>query len=132
MANFKESFDITMRAEGGYCNYSSDAGKETYRGISIVHNPDWKGWVIVHEAISYFGIKNTLDVSKVTRDLIDTRLAKNTKLDIMVKDLYKEKYWNPLNLDNENDQKFANHIFDISVNQGPSIAKKAQMEAENA
>ena len=39
MANFKESFDKVILAEGGYVNDPDDAGGETYLGISRVNHP---------------------------------------------------------------------------------------------
>jgi lysozyme family protein len=132
MADFKKSWALTSINEGGYCNYSQDSGKETYRGISIIHNPSWKGWDIVHRSVKALGINNTLDAGKVIWLSITKTLAANISLDMLVQDLYKENYWNPLHLDDETDQSFADKLFDISVNQGVGIAKKAQQEAANA
>ena len=49
MANFNESFNITLGYEGGYSNDPDDAGGETYKGISRRYHPGWKGWALIDE-----------------------------------------------------------------------------------
>ena len=47
MANFEDEFNRIIFVEGGYVNDPSDAGGETYLGISRKANPYWKGWEMV-------------------------------------------------------------------------------------
>lgn len=44
---FESAFSYTMFHEGLYSNDSDDYGKETYLGISRVHNRNWPGWLII-------------------------------------------------------------------------------------
>ena len=43
MANFEEAYKRTCKFEGGWVNKDGDSGKETYKGISRVANPNWSG-----------------------------------------------------------------------------------------
>lgn len=131
MADFKKAWPKTSRNEAGYANNSKDSGKETYRGISIVNNPDCPIWPIVHKTIFNLGINNTLDAGKTIWTRIDTELAKIPGLDEMVSNFYKLNYWDKLNLDNEPDQLIAETVFDTAVNLGCSVAKQFIKQAEN-
>ena len=132
MADFKKAWAITSRIEAGYTNNSKDAGKETYRGISIVNNPDWLGWEVVHSTIAKLGISSTLDAAKDVYAEIDKALADNPYIDGMVQTLYKKRYWDILNLDNEASQELANKTFDIAVNMGVGAARKAYQDSQDA
>ena len=131
MAKFEEAWANTSKNEGGYVNNSKDRGKETYRGISIVFNPNWEGWLIVHKTIKDLGITNTLDCPKIIRDRIDKALTQVQDLDGMVQNLYKKNYWDPLNLNEEISQLIADKIFDIGVNMGVGQARKIYESAKN-
>ncbi len=131
MADFKKAFVKTMQNEGGYINNSKDPGKETYRGITIVSNPKWMGWEIVHKTILDLGIQDTLDCSKDVRSKIDVKLSTIPKLDELVQSIYKEKYWDTLSLDNEPDQLIAEQVFDTAVNFGVETARKFINEARS-
>lgn len=45
--SFKEALKHTLRHEGGYVDDPSDAGGETYRGISRRYHPRWHGWDLI-------------------------------------------------------------------------------------
>ena len=124
MADIKKSWAKTSKNEAGYANNSKDTGKETWRGIAIVFNPEWKGWAIIHKAIADLGITNTLDCSKETRQRIDKALYAIPELDELVMELYKTKYWDPLKLDDEKDQLLADTVFDAAVLMGMEREKK--------
>jgi len=130
MADFKKAWDKTSKNEGGYVNNSRDAGKETYRGISIVHNPKWIGWEVVHKVIAGLGITDTLDAPKDIREKIDNALALDPVIDRLVQSLYKIKYWDPLRLDHEESQLIAEQVFDTAVNMGVETSRKFIEDAE--
>ena len=130
MADIKKSWIKTSTNEAGYANNSNDAGKETWRGIATVFNPNWKGWAIIHKTISDLGITNTLDCPKEVRQEIDKALYAIPELDELVMELYKTKYWDPLNLDNEQDQSLADMVFDAAVLTGVGKEKKSIEKAK--
>jgi lysozyme family protein len=115
MGDFNISWPKTSVNEAGYANKSKDFGKETWRGISIVHNPDWAGWAIVHRIIAELGITNTLDCSPEILRKIDKALFAIPELDSLTKEMFKRKYWDPLDLDNEPDQSICDTTFDSAV-----------------
>ncbi|MFA5349347.1 MAG: glycosyl hydrolase 108 family protein [Candidatus Paceibacterota bacterium] len=129
MADINLSFKKTFKNEGGYTHNSHDTGKETYKGISIVFNPDWPGWKIIHKTIKSLGINNTLDCSLSTRTKIDNALENLPELQEQVIKLYKVKYWDPLNLDNEPNQIIADSVFDSAVLIGVMREKKSIEDA---
>lgn len=110
MAKFDEEFDKIILAEGGYVNDPDDAGGETYLGISRKNNPKWSGWAIIDKEKKN-GIKN-----------ITSRLKNNSELNAKVKLLYKQNYWDVLELDNIPSQKIAHQLFDTCVNCGKITA----------
>jgi lysozyme family protein len=134
MADIKISWSKTSKNEAGYANNSNDTGKETWRGIAIAFNPEWKGWDLIHKTIADLGITNTLDCSKEIRQRIDKALYAIPELDELVIELYKKKYWDPLKLDDEKDQSLADTVFDASVLTGMEREKrsieKARKEAD--
>jgi len=129
MADFIVAYKDTIRNEGGYTNNSKDSGKETYKGISIVHNPHWKGWDIVHSELKKMGLSNTVDIHSTVLNTINKNLEQIEELQSLVKSLYKTKYWDKLNLDNETSQEVANKVFDIAVKMGVKTAENFYKEA---
>lgn len=109
MADFNSIIPFTLLYEGGYANDKDDAGGETYRGISRVHNPDWDGWPIVdmHVPKAYEIIKDDL-------------------LEEMVKAYYYSKYWTDVAGDQIADQRVAKMIFDWQVHSGDISTKTLQ------
>lgn len=104
MANFTISLQKTLAHEGGYVNDPDDAGKETYRGISRLNFPNWKGWSVIDQAKS---------VSKFPANLV-----KDAELQRQVELFYQRYFWTPLNADQISNQMLADSIFDFSVNAG--------------
>lgn len=110
MADFDKEFEKVVLAEGGYCNDPDDTGGETYVGISRKYNPNWSGWPII-DAEKKNGLKN-----------ITARLKKNKELNNKLKLVYKQKYWDVLDLDDIPSQKIAHQLFDTCVNCGKVTA----------
>ncbi len=110
MAKFNIEFDKLILAEGGYINDPDDYGGETYLGISRKNNPKWDGWKYIDKEKEN-GIKN-----------ITTRLKQNVYLTNSAKSLYKQKYWDVLELDDIPSQDIAHQLFDTCVNCGVSTA----------
>ncbi len=111
MANFDIEFDKLILAEGGYVNDPDDAGGETYLGISRKNNFTWKGWKIIDEIKKKYGTKGITSI-----------LKKDSNLTESAKQLYKEKYWDCLELDDIPSQDIAHQLFDTCVNAGRTTA----------
>lgn len=111
MANFKESFDKVILAEGGYVNDPDDAGGETYLGISRVNHPYSKMWDIIDSIKKDYGTKN-----------INSRLKQDARLIKEAEHIYKSKYWDVLYLDEVPSQRIAHQLFDDAVNRGVGSA----------
>lgn len=110
MANFDKEFEKVVFVEGGYVNDPDDAGGETYLGISRKNNPKWSGWVSIDQLKKHHP-KNFKKLLKQTPEL--TAKAKY---------LYKEKYWDVLELDDIHSQDIAHQLFDTAVNMGITSA----------
>lgn len=111
MANFDIEFDKLILAEGGYVNDPDDTGGETYLGISRKYNPNWSGWKIIDNIKKQYGTKN-----------ITSRLKSNESLTNNAKSLYKENYWDIMELDDIPSQDIAHQLFDTCVNCGKTTA----------
>ena len=114
MAKFDLEFDKLILTEGGYVFDKDDSGGETYLGISRKANPTWKGWCYID------------DIKKQNRGASNSKLTsilkKNEQLTTSAKHLYKNMYWDILELDDIPSQKIAHELFDTCVNCG---AKRA-------
>jgi lysozyme family protein len=108
MADFKTAYKITMAHEGGYANNPNDSGGETWKGIARRKHPDWPGWEIVDQ----WKIKGGFPAS----------LTNAPGLQALVESFYKFKFWDYLRLDQINDQRIANELFDTAVNMGQGVA----------
>ena len=117
MANFLEAYDIMLNYEGGYGNDPSDAGGETYKGISRVYHPSWSGWKIIDSYKAEPGFPGTA--------------YRSINLNNAVKEFYKAEYWDVNLLDRVTDQKIANEMFDTGVNLGTVKATKFLQKALN-
>lgn len=111
MAKFDKEFDKVILVEGGYVNDPDDAGGETYLGISRKNNPKWVGWEVIDDIKKKYGTKN-----------ITSRLKKDVALTNSVKLLYKQNYWDVLELDDIPSQGIAHQLFDTCVNCGKTTA----------
>lgn len=100
MSEFLPAFERMLVNEGGYrlVKVAGDNGGQTYAGISRKNWADWPGW-----------------------DEID---AGRTPDAIMVRGFYRANFWSPLSLDDVQDQRIAQTLFDFSVNAGPTTAAK--------
>lgn len=110
MAKFDIEFDKLILSEGGYVNDPDDAGGETYLGISRKNNPKWVGWEVIDDEKKK-GLKN-----------ITARLKKDKALTNSAKFLYKQNYWDVLELDDIPSQDMAHQLFDTCVNCGKTTA----------
>lgn len=111
MAQFDEEFDKVILTEGGYVNDPDDAGGETYLGISRNNNPKWVGWEVIDDIKKKYGTKG-----------ITARLKKDIALTNSAKLLYKQNYWDVLELDDIPSQSIAHELFDTCVNCGKATA----------
>lgn len=95
MADYEWAFEKVMANEGGYILHTvqEDRGGMTFAGISRHYHPKWKGWKLIDKG-----------------KLID---AKN-----LVKEFYKQKFWNAMKGDYIIYDDVAMVIFDFAVNSG--------------
>lgn len=103
MADFLPAYEAMIRNEGGYVlhDVQGDRGGMTYAGIARNMNPQWPGWSL---------IDNKQDVPAQ-----------------MVRDFYKEKFWDNIRGDQHQHQAIAQAIFDFHVNAGAPARKLAQL-----
>jgi lysozyme family protein len=85
MADFRTSYKITAKIEGGYANNPKDTGGETWRGIARKKNPGFIGWSIIDRLRKQRCFPNSLNAS--------------FELEQQVLNFYKENYWDVFNLD---------------------------------
>jgi len=104
MAEFSEAYALTSAHEGGYVKDPVDSGGETYRGISRVHHPDWRGWKRIDAQRSKAGFPGGLNADRT--------------LQANVKAFYKQAYWDRFRGDAISDQAVANELYDTAVNMG--------------
>ena len=102
MAEINPAFEKMIRNEGGFILHEvpGDRGGKTYAGIAYNFHPSWEGWV---------ALENNSNDPKITQ---------------MVRDFYKEKYWDRVKGDDLNSQEVAESIFDFAVNAGVRTASK--------
>lgn len=112
--------NMVLSHEGGYSSGNErqtkgDKGKETYRGISRVYNPSWKGWSIIdkHKPIKY------------------NKIIKDDNLEYLVKNYYYDNYYTPLKCDCFNSILIAGHLFCHGVNAGIKTSVKLLQKAIN-
>lgn len=105
---FNQIFTKIMGHEGYYSNHKDDRGGETYRGISRVYHPDWKGWKIIDATKDSGG--NFLGLGAIG-------LQSHVLLESYVRDFYKEKYYDRYKGDLL-PREVAEEMFDISINLG--------------
>lgn len=104
MADFLPALALTLAHEGGYVNDPDDPGGITNLGVT---KATWESWV---------GVPVTAgDMRALSAE--------------MVTPLYKRRYWDVLNLDACEDQRYAESLFDYCVNAGPQAAMKADAKA---
>ena len=111
MANFEVFKPILDKIENGYLSAAmaakiKDSGGETYRGISRNNNPTSEIWTIIDAYKRVHGIPKWKSI------IPDARLNK------LVDDLTKIKYWDALKLDTIKNQSVANYMMDFGFNSG--------------
>jgi len=104
MAKFEMAYDKTMGHEGGYVHDPDDVGGETYKGIARRYHPGWEGWKIVDSTKRAHNFPKSLDHL--------------TSVQHMVKDFYKQHYWDPFRGDDLPSQELGEEMFDTGVNMG--------------
>lgn len=102
MADFQPGFEKMIRNEGGYILHevSGDRGGLTYAGIAENFHPNWEGWAL---------LKKNPDDPAITQ---------------LVRDFYKQQFWDRINCDLIESQIIAESIFDFAVNAGIKTASK--------
>ena len=121
---YEYSFKTVVLDEGGYANDKDDTGKETYLGLSIVHNPDLKMWPIIHNMKVQFGdLSKKENVAKLNAALRGIPAIMDE-----AKRVYKQRYWDVIGLDNLNSRDLTHQIFDMAVNSGVPLATKLANE----
>lgn len=105
---FERACSKTLNLEGVYSNDLNDTGGETAFGISRNNFPHWEGWKIIDDLKKIHG----------TGSNFITALNLNDELNVLVKNWYKQEFWNPFQLDSIRDPSLAFEIFDQSVNLG--------------
>ena len=119
MADFDIAYGETEIREGGYVNDPVDKGGETHRGVARKFNPDWKGWPIIDKIKK----EHPTDFKK--------RINANEELSELAKELFRERYWNPVRGDEIPNQHIANKVFDTGVNQGVGRSVRFLQEGLN-
>lgn len=117
MANFRQSLIKTLEHEGWYSNHPNDRGGETYRGIARKRWLNWPGWAII-------------DNEKV-KPGFELEMRRNTELNAMVEQFYRENFWNEIQGDALRSQLLADELFDTAVNMGTRQAVKFLQRALN-
>src|SRR5512141_1451174 len=117
MADFKTAYKLTMVVEGDYANDPHDRGGETWRGIARKMHPDAAIWSVVDEYKSKPGFPGNLKAAAGLEELVWL--------------FYKKEFWDCLRLDDINDQRISNELFDTSVNMGQGIAATFLQRALN-
>lgn len=110
MADFDQAFDRAVLAEGGFKLHKvvNDTGGLTYAGIARNKNPDWAGWAFIDRG--------------------------ETPPTQMVRDFYREGWWNPIRGDEILDQDVAYTFYSFATNssarlQPTTAIKLAQLAA---
>ena len=103
MADFHPAFEKMIINEGGYIlhNVAGDRGGQTFAGIARNFHSNWEGWAI-----------------------IDQGNTDNPELTQMVRNFYKDNYWDKVKGDDLNHEGVAAAIFDFAVNAGIKVASK--------
>lgn len=110
MADFLQAFERAILAEGGYKLHevAGDRGGMTYAGIARNPNPGWPGWAYIDRG--------------------------ETPPSQLVRDYYREGWWNPIRGDGITSQDVAYTIYSFATNSSarlrPTVAVKlAQLVA---
>jgi lysozyme family protein len=111
MADFNQAFDRMLAHEGGLqlSSVEMDRGGRTFAGISSRYWPTWPGWALVNAGA--FDDPSLLE---------------------LVKDFYRDEFWDAIQGDALLEQEVAESIFDFAVNAGLTTAIKRAQEVAGA
>lgn len=100
MADFLPAYEAMIRNEGGYRlhDVQGDRGGRTYAGIARSRWPRWAGWA-------------DIDAGRVPAS-------------DLVRQFYREQFWEPVHGDAIAHQGIARTLFDYAVNSGVAVAVK--------
>ncbi|WP_299760856.1 glycosyl hydrolase 108 family protein [uncultured Pontibacter sp.] len=113
MANYDISYRALIPREGGYANVPGDMGKETYQGISRKFWPNWPGWALI-------------DAIKAVRPLEQGEVIHDYNLKVLVKNFYRQSFWNTMLGNSIKNQQIADILFDSHVLMGGNGIEVAQ------
>lgn len=117
---FEDAVKRVLNLEGGYSNNKFDKGGATKYGISLTF---LKGCGIDKIDLDKDGI-TTEPIGDLNHDKhIDTKDILLLTQD-MAKKLYKAYFYDPINIDEIENEKVGQQVFDIAVNSGIGTAKK--------
>lgn len=110
MADFNKVYARVLNtSEGGYANVKGDKGGETYKGISRINHPAWKGWPVIDAyKLAHKGIPRNFHIP-------------DPSLDLLVKDFYYSEYWLKIRGNEIKNFDIASNLFDMSVNSGAGV-----------
>lgn len=114
---FNRCFNFVLKNEGGYVNDPDDSGGETYKGIARKFWKTWKGWEIID------GYKNMSGFPGV--------LKTSPGLDRLVREFYKDKFWNKMHLDLIVNEDSVLQLFDMAINAGIKTAVRIAQRIVN-
>ena len=108
MATFEIAYAMTAQNEGGWADNPKDRGGPTWAGIARNMQPSWIGWAIVDRLRK--------------QGNFPACLGKSAELKTAVLSFYKHSFWDALLLDDLQEQRTANELFDTAVNMGTGRA----------
>ena len=97
---FQRCLAVVLKSEGGYSNHPLDSGRATMKGVTQA----------VYDS---YRLKNDLSINPVI-DITDEE----------VKDIYYSMYWNPMRVEQINNDELVLHVFDHGVNAGAFTSVK--------
>lgn len=115
---YDNAFELILITEGGYVNDKSDAGGETIFGIARRSHPKSK----IFELLDYWKSKGNTDPK------ILTKMAKDSEIYYLAKEIYQKEYWNKCRCD-ELPDLHRYPLFDCAVNLGVKQACKLYQRA---
>ncbi len=118
LADFKVSYDILLKNEGGYVNDPDDSGGETYKGVARNYHQNWQGWVVI-------------DSMKHQPDF-PSNLNDNQELNNLIAEFYENNFWDKVKGNDITEQGIAESIFDFAVNAGIRTSSKLAQKVVGA
>jgi lysozyme family protein len=107
MGALDKALAFTLGYEGGWVNSASDAGGETFRGISRVFHGEWEGWLVI-------------DAKRMSPSF-PMNVNSDGPLAEMVTNFYEKEFWEAVHGD-ELPDALAMAVFDCAVHSGPGTA----------